>query len=324
MHKLLPVDPSPIHPDELGELLHNVDSAFHRTVSSDGRVERMARILDPARTLVIRDRGRIVASAGIYSRGLTMPGAVVPVAAVTQVGVQPTHRRRGMLTALMRRQLADVYEGGREAIASLWASEAAIYGRFGYGPATWVGSLDITSGDAVVRAPTDHQVELREPAEAIPAMRAVHDAVRPDWPGMLDRDEPWWERAVRPEEDAEGPLRAAVIEHVAYAVYDIKPGFEQGRANGEVRLRELVATSPAGHAAIWRFLLELDLTRRILWWLAPADDPLPHMIGEARAAGRSVSDGIWLRVVDLPRARSERSYGEPFEAVLEVADEVCP
>jgi predicted acetyltransferase len=324
MHKLLTVDPSPIHPDELGALLHNVDGAFHRTVSAEGRVERMAKILEPARTLVIRDRGRVVASAGIYSRHLTVPGAVVPVAAVTQVGVQPTHRRRGMLTSLMRRQLADVHDGGREAIAALWASEAAIYGRFGYGPAAWVGNLDIASRDAVLRVPTDLRVELQEPAEAIPAMRAVHDAVRPGRPGMLDRGDPWWERAVRPEDGGEGPLRAAVIEGVAYAIYDVKPAYEHERPNGEARVRELVATSPAGHAAIWRFLLELDLTRRIRWWLAPVDDPLPHMIGEARAVRTTVSDGIWLRVVDLPRALSERTYGEPFEVVLEVADDVCP
>jgi predicted acetyltransferase len=321
---LLPVDPSPIHPGELGELLLNVDSAFHRTVSPDGRLERMAKILEPARTLVIRDHGRIVASTGIYSRNLTVPGAVVPVAGVTQVGVQPSHRRRGMLTALMHRQLLDVHEGGREAIAALWASEAAIYSRFGYGVAAWVGNLDITSRDVLLRVPTDLQVELHEPAEAIPAMRAVHDAVRPDWPGMLDRGEPWWERAIRPDDDAEGPMRAAVSEGVAYAVYHVKPGFEDGRPSAEVRVRELVATSPAGHAAIWRFLLELDLTRRLVWGMAPVDDPLPHMIGEARAVRTTVSDGIWLRIVDLPRALSERTYGEPFEVVMELADEVCP
>ncbi len=324
MHKLLAVDPSPIRPDEIGALLENVDSAFHRTLSDDGRVERMAKILEPARTLVLRDGGRIVASAGIYSRSITVPGAVVPLAAVTQVGVQPTHRRRGMLTALMRRQLADVREGGREAVAALWASESAIYGRFGYGMASLVAWLAVTSQDAVLRAAPSPQVELRDPSEAIPAMRAVHDDARPGVPGMLDRDEPWWERIVRPADDTEGPLRAAVIEGAAYAVFDVKPGFEHGRPSGEVRLRELLAPTPAGHAAIWDFLLSLDLTRRIAWPMAPVDEPLPHMIGEARAVRTEISDGLWLRIVDLPRALAERSYDEPFEVVMEVSDAVCP
>jgi predicted acetyltransferase len=324
MHKLLAVDPSPIRPDEMGALLENVDSAFHRTLSDDGRVERMAKILEPARTLVLRDGGRIVASAGIYSRSVTVPGAVVPLAAVTQVGVQPTHRRRGMLTALMHRQLADVQEGGREAIAALWATESAIYGRFGYGMASLVACLAVTSQDTVLGAVPNLQVQLREAGEAIPAMRAAHDAARPRVPGMLDRDEPWWERIVRPADDAEGPLRAAIVEDVAYAVFDVKPGMEHGRPSGEVRLRELVATTPAGHAAIWDFLLSLDLTRRITWPMAPVDEPLRHMIGEARAVRSEASDGLWLRIVDLPRALSERSYGEPFEVVMEVTDAVCP
>jgi predicted acetyltransferase len=99
---------------------------------------------------------------------------------------------------------------------------------------------------------------------------------------------------------------------------------EHGRPSGEVRLRELLSTTPEGHAAIWDFLLALDLPRRVTWPMAPVDEPLRHMIGEARAVRTEVSDGLWLRIVDLPRALSERRYGEPFEVVMEVSDGVCP
>lgn len=327
MHKLLPVDPSPIHPDETLDFVRGVFLAFHNVVPPE-EIEQRAKNVEPERTLVLRDGGRIVAAAGIYTRELTVPGAVVPAAAVTMVGVQPTHRRRGMLTALMRRQLADVHEGGREAVAALWASESAIYGRFGYGMATTTGDLTIASREArLVRAPA-LPVGLHEPTDAIDAMRPVHDAVRRVVPGMLDRHGLWWEtRVYDPERHRDGaqPLRAAVIEDAAYALFAVKPRFETGLPNGEVFVREVVSTDPEAHAAIWSFLLGLDLTRTITWELAPVDEPLPHMLAESRAVTADhVGDALWLRVVDLPRALSERSYGEPFEVVMEVNDAACP
>ena len=97
-----------------------------------------------------------------------------------------------------------------------------------------------------------------------------------------------------------------------------------GRPSGEVRVREVLATSPVGHAAIWDFLLGLDLTRRIVWDGAPVDEPLPHMISESRAVRTEPGDGLWLRIVDLPRALADRAYGEPFDVVMEVSDDACP
>jgi predicted acetyltransferase len=326
MHKLRAVDPAPIGTDEIPDFVRAVFEAFHYAAPAD-ELEKRAKNVEPERTLVLRDDGRIVAAASIFTRELTVPGAIVPAAAVTMVGVQPTYRRRGMLTALMRRQLADVHEGGREAIAALWASEAAIYGRFGYGMAALSAELDVDKDSAVLRTAPNLPATLHDPVDAVDAMRAVHDAVRPTVPGMLDRYGNWWPTRVRdPEYDRNGaePLRAAVVEGVAYALFAIKRGFAHGRPSGEVRLRELLAATPAGNAAIWEFLLGLDLTRRIVWDLAPVDEPLPHMIGESRAARLEAGDGLWLRIVDLPRALAERTYGEPFEVAFEVADDVCP
>ena len=321
------MEPAPITPDEVTDFVEAVFVAFHHVMPAD-EVEARAKNVEPERTLVLRDGGRIVAAAGIFTRELTVPGAVVPAAAVTMVGVHPTHRRRGMLTALMRRQLADVHEGGREAVAALWASESAIYGRFGYGMACTTADLEITTREARLLVEPAMPVTLHEPVDAIDAMRPVHDAVRPVVPGMLDRHGRWWETRVRdPEHDREGaqPLRAAVVDGAAYALFAVKPSFESGLPAGEVRVRELVSTSPEGHAAIWSFLLGLDLMRTMTWELAPVDEPLPHMLAESRAvAANNVGDALWLRIVDLRRALSERSYGEPFEVVMEVADAVCP
>ena len=321
------MDPAPISPDEVSDFVESVFVAFHHVMPAD-EVAARAKNVEPERTLVLRDDGRIVAAAGIFTRELTVPGAIVPAAAVTMVGVHPTHRRRGMLTTLMRRQLADIHEGGREAVAALWASESAIYGRFGYGMATITADLEIATREARPLVAPSLPVTLHDPVDAIDAMRPVHEAVRAVVPGMLDRHGRWWETRVRdPERDRDGaqPLSAAVIEDSAYALFAVKPRFETGLPTGEVVVREVVSTDPNAHAAIWSFLLGLDLTRTITWELAPIDEPLPHMLAEARAVvANNVGDALWLRVVDLPRALSQRSYGEPFEVVMEVADTVCP
>jgi predicted acetyltransferase len=145
---------------------------------------------------------------------------------------------------------------------------------------------------------------------------------------MLDRAGPWWDfRVYDPENERDGAqeLRAAVIEGAAYALYAGKLKFEDGQAAGEAIVHEVVATSPEAHAAIWSFLLGLDLIRRVVWELAPADDPLPHMLTEARTAQvKLLGDALWVRLVDLPRALRERTYAQPFEVVFEVADDVCP
>src|SRR5215217_507638 len=127
-----------ITPDDIPAFVAAVESAFHEDPGDDD-VERITKKLEVDRTLVIRDGGKIVAGTSIYSRRMTVPGGEMPIAGVTQVGVRPTHRRRGMLTALMRRQLQDVHDRGTEAVAALWAAEGAIYGRYGYGLASLSG-----------------------------------------------------------------------------------------------------------------------------------------------------------------------------------------
>jgi predicted acetyltransferase len=250
------------------------------------------------------------------------------MAGVTQVGVRPTHRRRGMLTALMRRQLADVRVAGDEAVAALWASESAIYGRFGYGLASHTVDIHVNTREARLRGALDGgDVDLVLAPEAIDRMRAIHDAARAERPGMIDRPGPWWDvRIDDPEDDRDGAqaLRAAVVED-GYALYAAKLKFEPDGPAGEARVLEVVATTPAARASIWGFLLGLDLTRRVVWELAPVDEPIEHELAEARSATyKWLGDALWVRLVDVPRALRERTYAQPFEVVFEVADEFCP
>jgi predicted acetyltransferase len=327
MHKLPGVEPAPISPEEVPAFVEGMYAAFHSDVLPHHE-ERWKRVLEPERVLVLRDRGQIVAGTGIFSRRLTVPGGEVPVAGVTLVGVRPTHRRRGLLTTLMRRQLADVHEAGREAVAALWATEPVIYGRFGYGIATLAAQLDVNKREARLRRPSGVQVDLLpSPADALEAMQRIHEAVRPTVPGMLGRDGPWWRDRLRDHErdrDGTQPLRVAVVDGSAYALYAVKPHFDDDRPAGEVTVREVMAADDDGLAAIWGFLLGLDLTTTLTWDLAPADEPLPHMVTNAQNVRVRLGDALFVRLVDLPRALSERSYAQPFEVVLEVADEVCP
>lgn len=325
MHKLTGVEPAPITAGELPDFVEGMYAAFHNDVQPHHH-ERWERVLEPERTLVLRDRGRIVAGTGIFTRRLTVPGGEVPLAGVTLVGVRPTHRRRGLLTTLMRRQLADVHEAGNEAVAALWASESAIYGRYGYGFATLAALIAVDQRRAQLRERSDLQVELLAPEDALDAMRPVYEELRARVPGMLDRDGPWWRDRLRDHEHARSgtqPLRAAVTDG-AYALYSVKPRFTTDGPAGEVHVREVVAATADGRTAVWGYLLGLDLTTTLEWELAPADDPLPHMVANAQDVSVRVGDGLWVRLVDLPRALAARRYREPFEVVLEVADEVCP
>ena len=314
-----------IESDEVPEFHQTLARAFHGEWSREA-VENASRVTDADRSLVVRDGGRMVASTGSYARRLTVPGGEVSLAAVTMVGVQASHRRRGLLRSLMRHQLDALHEAG-EPVAALWAAETAIYTRFGYGLATMAAKLEVHSRQARLRSAPDRRAELLTPAEAVPAMRGIHDAARRGLPGMLDRPGAWWEwRITDRQEDREGAgvLRAAVVEDAAYALYAVKDGWDRGRPAFEVFVRELVATGAEARAAIWGYLLGLDLTHRLEYELAAADEPLPHMLTEAQAVQTQLSDGLWVRLVDVPAALTRRAYAAPFEVVLDVADEFCP
>jgi predicted acetyltransferase len=301
-------------------------TAFHRVLTDDER-ERYARIDEPERSLAWFDDGRIVATTGAFTRTVTVPGATVGCAAVTAVSVLPTHRRRGLLTAMMRRQLEDVRARG-EPVAALWASEGAIYGRFGYGAAAPAADLTARRPAARLATPPPRGEPLRAgPAgEHVDAMREVYERVRPQRPGLLDRPGPWWQERIHdPEDERHGaqPLRA-VVAGDGYALYAVRPAYEDDTPAGEVRVRELVAATPAARAELWAYLVDQDLTRTVRWEMAPADEPLWLMLTDPRAVRRTVWDGLWVRIVDVAAALSARSYAASADLVLEVADAFCP
>ena len=167
--------------------------------------DRLPPVAELDRSLGLFDRGRVAATAGIYSLEMTVPGGgVVPTAGITWITVAPTHRRRGVLSAIMRRQLDDVQAAGREPLAALWAAESSIYGRFGYAPASYRGGWTARTERLRLRRDVDTgsgRVRLVDVEEFRAAAVGVHDTVRRFVPGNMARDHRWWDRLLRDDKD---------------------------------------------------------------------------------------------------------------------------
>ncbi|QKW06471.1 GNAT family N-acetyltransferase [Streptomyces sp. NA04227] len=285
------------------------------------------------RSLVVRDDGETVGSAGAFSFRMTVPGGqAVPAAGVTMVSVAATHRRRGLLTAMMRRQLDDVRALG-EPLAVLMASEPVIYGRFGYGCATRQLAVEIDTDRVGLALPegTDRvRVRYADPEASLARCEELYARLLPTRPGRVARG-PGWERLglLDPPGEREGasPLQCVLAEVdgelVGYARYAIKPEWNPSGPEGKVVLRQLEAVDPAAHAALWRFLFGIDLTSSVSARNLPLDEPVQFLASDPRRCGLSARDGLYVRLVDVPAALAARTYAAPVDVVLEVADDFC-
>jgi predicted acetyltransferase len=254
---------------------------------------------------------------------------------VTFVAVLPTHRRRGVLSSMMRRQLADVRDRG-EPLAILWASESVIYSRYGYGRASW--SLDFTlrrgEGTLASTPPSGSgglRLRLAEPQAALPELAKVYDAMLPTRPGLFGRNDAWWRRTVYdPAEERQGasPLHCLLAEDASgprgYALYSGVDTWTGFLPETVLTVRELMAVDPAASATLWADLLTRDLTSEFRVPRRPVDDPLLYQLADPRRARPQLNDALWVRIVDVPRALAGRKYSSPVDLVIEVRDEILP
>lgn len=311
-----------------------VDSvAFGSAVPAE--VDELEReIFEPGRSIGAFDGPNPVGIATAYSFDLSVPGAVLPAAGISWVGVLPTHRRRGVLRSLMTHQLHDIHDKGREPLAVLWASEPPIYGRFGYGLASRAYALEVLRTSRALRAdvPTDPNLRLRlVPADNWKITCDVYEQVAPHRPGMLARDERWWRKAVRDMasmRDGRSPLRCVVAEDDhgvrGHARYATKPDWTPGRPDGTVHVREVAALDAPARALLYRYLFDQDLMGKVEVWNLAVDDPLLLWLDNIRSASPRWLDALYLRLVDVPAALRSRSYASSVDVVLEVADPICP
>ncbi|WP_328317488.1 GNAT family N-acetyltransferase [Streptomyces sp. NBC_00388] len=278
--------------------------------------------------------GQCVGTAGAFSFRLSVPGgAFVPAAGVTMVSVAATHRRRGILTAMMRRQLDEVRALG-EPLAVLTASEPAIYGRFGYGIASRQLSAEIdTSRVTLAVPPGTDAVRLRyapvgEVAEQCEALYVRSVGSRPGMPLRM----PGWERLPLLDPPAErggaSPLQCVVAERdgetVGYVRFHTKPESDAAGPKGSVRLRQIDALDPAASAALWRFLFGIDLTSTLFVRNRPLDDSWQYLVSDIRRCRLQVRDVLHLRLVDVGAGLAARTYRTPVDVVFGVQDDFCP
>ena len=319
--------------DEMRAAVSPIWHYFGRSGPTDEQIALLAPVLPAERVHAAWDGDRIVGGAGAFPFTLTVPGGRVRAAGVTVVGVLPTHRRRGVLRAMMRVQLDACREGG-EAVAYLWASEDTIYGRFGYGLASYVMEIDVPRERSAFYAPAEPfgQARLVPLGEAEPLLAPVWERVAASTPGMFARTSAWWR--ARPLADPEwrrrsaGELRCAVVEAdgrpAAYALYRVTAGFDRGIPTGTLDVVEAMGDSPEATRAVWRLLLDVDWTARVRAFVLPLDHPILLLAAEPRRLRASIRDGLWVRLVDVGAALAARSYAAPESVVVEIADEFCP
>jgi predicted acetyltransferase len=306
---------------------------FFGSTPTDERLDRFAAVLPPERMLSAHIDGAVAGGAGAFPFELTVPGGRVQAAGVTVVGVYPTHRRRGVLRAMMRAQLDQVHELG-EPVAYLWASEETIYGRFGYGIASLAGDIDIPRNRTAFGQAFEPGGNLRliDTDEAMELIPPVYESVAVETPGMFARTPAWWEARVLSDPEFRrgggGELQRVVLEIdgrvEAYALYRLHMSFEAGLPSGYTSVIEAMGATADGTRAIWRFLFDVDWMNSIRASLLPVDHPLLFLVAEPRRLGFRIFDGLWVRLVDVGAALGARSYTEAPSVVLEVLDSFCP
>jgi predicted acetyltransferase len=325
-----------ISPEEFEPLSEVPNQAFLHSWPTEA-LERERITTEFDRTLAALDDQRMVGSGSAYSFQMAVPGGSVPAAGITMISVLPSYRRRGILTGLMNRLFTDA-RSRSEPVAILFATEAGIYGRFGFGLGSQHQELTIRRGEGRLAAgplATAMPAELRlrdvDPLQARTELVKVFDSVFTQQPGTLARDDRWWTYRLTdvPSMRSPGasPPRCLVAEDGdgprGYVLYQTKMGWDDHHlAAGSVHVRELYATDPPAYAALWADLISRDLVSEVNALMRPIDDPLLAMLADPRRARPSPADGLWVRLLNVPAALTQRSYAAPAQVVLDVIDPV--
>ena len=317
--------------DEWRAAMTAASSVFGEDLKDDD-YERYSSALVRERFYTAYDGDVPVGTAADFPFRLTVPGGELAAGGVTWVAVLPTHRRQGVLTQLMRRELDDLHER-QEPLAVLWASEAAIYGRFGYGVAAPHFEMEADGSRFSLRDDPGSTAKVRAPAleDAVDPCMRVYERLRKTTPGFTARSREWWQafRLADPEQWRRGASAKQVAlvevdgEAEAYAIYRVKHDWNAGFPKGQVRVVEALAATPSAERDLWRFLFGIDLTVRVESRVDPAS-PLPLMVVDARSLNMRLNEGLWLRIVEVGGALAGRSYATEESVVLEVRDEFCP
>jgi len=271
--------------------------------------------------------GEQVGGAGIFSMTMTFPGGRPhPVAGVSWVGVRPDQQRRGVLRALMRHQLDDLHEEGREPVAILTASESAIYGRFGYGLAVDRVRLEAPARLEFRPGVTVEPVRQLPRDRALPLVRELYARAATQVTGLMTRSEASWNALYSDHvDDRDGATSLYFALHrEGFIAYRIKDNWTDRGPASTLLVHEISALTPVAWASLWRHVLDYPLVREVLYRRAWIDDPLRDLVVDVRALRMPATDHVWLRLVDLDRALGLRSYRTACAVTVGLTDAFCP
>ncbi|MEN3585394.1 GNAT family N-acetyltransferase [Streptomyces sp. ZYX-F-203] len=329
------VDIRPVVESEMPDWGRAFNTAFLlEPTSPDEVVRARGHLFVPGRLLGAFDGDRCVATFRSFDQEVTaVGGALVPANALSAVAVAPTHRRRGLLSRMMARDLAAARERG-DVLATLIAAEYPIYGRYGFGPATttteWTVDVPRAGLDPRWAGPDDGgRLDLVGGAEVLELGPELFERLRRSRPGAVGKPPHWWRSQtgdLRFEADWKEPFfvvyRSArgVVEGMAAYTADDRWG-DAKQPQNTLSVRWLIGVTPVAEEALWRFLCSVDWVTTVKsGWRAP-DDLLPQFLPDPRAAHVTThADWLWLRLLDVPRALEARTYESPGALVLDVVD----
>ncbi len=326
-----------IEPAEYSAFVAINADAFHSALALETMAEHERITFEFDRSAAAFDGDRMVGSSCAFSFGLSVPGGSVAAGGISMIAVMHRYRRRGILTAMMASLLADSVKRG-EPVAALFAAEPEIYGRYGFGCASEDVRVKIPRSEGRIIPPPfpgqDGSVRLRDadPAASHDDLALVYETLATVRPGMTSRDKRWWQsRTADPEWGRGGraPRQCLIAEDDAgpcgYALYSIRAGSgDPGIPAAKLRVDELVATRPCAAAALWTDLLSIDLVDEVAAHSLPLDDPLLRLISGQRRARPAIVDALWVRLIDLPAALSQRRYTREIDVTVEVTDAQLP
>ncbi len=277
------------------------------------------------------DGDELVGTSSWVQFELTIPGGKTKFMGVTDVTVAPTHTRLGIMTEMMRRLFVKGRDAGQH-IAGLWASESNIYGRFGYGISGGGNIAKIDTRDSRFRVMPTISGEVRYADEK--QMRLVAPNI---WaksaaktPGMMLRFDAQWDqiydlRRLKRLANRK-PFYVTYAEgdtYLGYATYRIEHQDDGLHSKNVVRIHELVAATVPAEAALWRFLLDIDLAGEVIHHHHPKKSTLLWLLEDSRKLSLTPYDSVWIRILDPDRALSARTYTKSGEVAIEVVDEFC-
>jgi predicted acetyltransferase len=328
------IDVRPIAEAEFADWLRAVNTGFLRVPAlTEEEIEGRRGQFVPGRYLGAFDGGRCVATFRSFDQGLTVVGgASVRADAISGVTVTATHRRRGLLSRMMARDLAAAKDRG-DVVATLIAAEYPIYGRYGFGPATWTSAwtIDVPRAglDARWAGPVGGgRIDLVDGEDVRKLGPELHERLRGSRPGVITRDETWWKvhtGALRFDPSWKPPFfavyRSASGEVEGMAAYEVDDTWGDAKQPlNTATVRWLLGVTPDAERALWEYLCSIDWVVKVKsGWRAP-DDLLPHLLPDPRAAGiTSLADWLWVRILDVVRALEARTYEGRGTLVLEIA-----